>query len=154
MVNALLQLDNISFGYGSQPLFADTSLTIEAGEMVGLLGPNGAGKTTLLKLATGALRPQRGRVLLDDRDLHSLPRREIARRIAVVPQESSTPFAFTVRELVSLGRTPYLSFLGTESAADRRAIREALEATGTASLAGRIFNELSGGEKQRVALSS
>jgi len=153
MVNALLQLDNISFGYGSQPLFADTSLTIEAGEMVGLLGPNGAGKTTLLKLATGALRPQRGRVLLDDRDLHSLPRREIARRIAVVPQESSTPFAFTVRELVSLGRTPYLSFLGTESAADRRAIREALEATGTASLAGRIFNELSGGEKQRVALA-
>ncbi len=153
MVNTLLQLEAIAFGYGSQPLFADTSLTIEAGEMVGLVGPNGAGKTTVLKLATGMLHPQRGRVLLDGRDLRRLPRRQIARRIAVVPQESSTPFAFTVRELVSLGRTPYLSFLGAESATDRWAIHEALEATGTALLARRIFNELSGGEKQRVALA-
>ena len=153
MVNTLLQLDAVTFGYGSQPLFAETSLSIAAGEMVGLLGPNGAGKTTLLRLASGAVHPQRGRVLLDGQNLRTLPRREIARRIAVVPQEFNTPFAFTVRELVSLGRTPHSSFLGTENAADRRAIQEALEATGTAPLAERIFNELSGGEKQRVPLA-
>ena len=153
MVKDLLRFEALSFGYDGQLLFADASLAVATGEMVALLGPNGTGKTTLLRLATGALQPQRGRVLLDERDLRAWSRREIARRIAVVPQEFSTPFAFTVRELVSLGRTPYLSFLGTESAADRRAVQEALEVTGTETLAGRIFNELSGGEKQRVALA-
>ncbi len=153
MVNTLLELESLTFGYGSAPLFADVNLAVAAGEMTALLGPNGTGKTTLLLLATGALRPQRGRVLLDGQDLRRLPRRSIARRIAVVPQEFTTPFAFTVRELVGLGRTPYLSFLGTENAVDRRAVEEALEATGATALAGRVFNELSGGEKQRVALA-
>ena len=153
MVKTLLQLDSLAFGYGSQPLFVETSLTMNAGEMVGLLGPNGAGKTTLLRLAIGALHPQRGRVLLGGRDLRHLSRKEVARRVAVVPQEFSTPFAFTVRELVGLGRTPYLSFFGTERPADHQAVQQAMGATGTASLAGRIFNELSGGEKQRVALA-
>ena len=149
----LLQLDSVTFGYGSQPLFAEVNLAVASGEMVALLGPNGSGKTTLLMLATGALHPQHGRVLLDGQNLRSLPRRQIARQIAVVPQAFTTPFAFTVRELVGLGRTPHMSFLGTEKAADRQAVQQAMEATGTAALAGRIFNELSGGEKQRVALA-
>ena len=153
MVNTLLQLESLTFGYDNQPLFADVNLALAAGEMAALLGPNGTGKTTLLMLATGALYPQRGRVLLDGHDLRSLPRRTIARRVAVLPQAFATPFAFTVRELVGLGRTPYISFLGTEKTTDRQAIEEALEATGAVALGGRIFNELSGGEKQRVALA-
>jgi iron complex transport system ATP-binding protein len=153
MVNMLLQLESVTFGYGGQPLFADVNLALASEEMVALLGPNGTGKTTLLMLASGTLHPQQGRVLLAGHDLRSLPRRTIARRVAVVPQTFATPFAFTVRELVGLGRTPYLSFLSTETARDRQAIEEALEATGATALAGRIFNELSGGEKQRVVLA-
>ena len=153
MVKALLHLETLTFGYGTQPLFAKVNLAIASGEMVGLLGPNGAGKTSLLRLASGALRPKQGHVLLDGHDLSTLSRRQIARRVAVVPQEFNTPFAFTVKELVGLGRTPYLSFLGADNTADRQAVQQALEVTNTAPLAGRIFNELSGGEKQRVTLA-
>ncbi len=153
MVNSLLQFENITFGYGSQPLFAAVHLSIAPGEMVALLGPNGTGKTTLLMLATGALPPQQGRILLNGQNLRSLPRRQIARQIAIVPQAFTTPFAFTVRELVGLGRTPYLSLLGSESATDRQAIQQALEITEATDLANRIFNELSGGERQRVILA-
>jgi iron complex transport system ATP-binding protein len=153
MVNTLLQFDKVTFGYGSQPLFTEVNLTIAPGEMVALLGPNGTGKTTLLMLATSTLHPQTGRILLHGHNLRSLPRRQIARQIAMVPQAFTTPFAFTVRELVGLGRTPYLSFLGSESPADRQAITQAMEVTGAIALAGRIFNDLSGGEQQRVILA-
>lgn len=149
----LLTFEGVTFGYSGPPLFVETSLTLARGEIVGLLGPNGTGKTTLLRLAAGTIQPQQGKILLDGRDLRTLPRREIARRLAVLPQQVNTPFAFTVRELVSLGRTPHLSFLGTERPADHQAIQRALEITQTDTLAGRIFNELSGGEKQRVALA-
>jgi iron complex transport system ATP-binding protein len=153
MATPLLAFEGVTFGYSSPSLFFETYLTIGKGEMVGLLGPNGTGKTTLLRLAAGTIQPQQGKVLLDGRDLRALPRRVVARRLAVVPQQFSTPFAFTVRELVGLGRTPHLSFLGSERPLDRQAIQHALEVTQTDALAKRIFNELSGGEKQRVALA-
>ncbi|HEY7125226.1 MAG TPA: ABC transporter ATP-binding protein [Ktedonobacterales bacterium] len=153
MVTKLLIFEGVTFGYTNRPLFVETHLTLARGEMVGLLGPNGTGKTTLLRLAAGTLQPRQGNVWLDGHDLRALPRREIARRLAVVPQQFTTPFAFTVRELVGLGRTPHLSFLGTERPSDRQAIQQALAVTQTDALAGRIFNELSDGEKQRVALA-
>ncbi len=149
----LLTFEGVTFGYSGPPLFVETHLALARGEMVGLLGPNGTGKTTLLRLAAGTIQPQQGKILLDGRDLRTLPRREMARRLAVLPQQVNTPFAFTVRELVSLGRTPHLAFLGTERPTDQQAIQQALEVTQTEPLAGRIFNELSGGEKQRVALA-
>lgn len=149
----LLQVDGISFGYNSQPLLYDMHMRVGTGEMIGLLGPNGSGKTTLLRLISGVLRPQQGKILFEGRDLQAWGRRGIARRIAVVPQELRVPFAFTVEEMVSLGRTPFIHLLGTRNKHDISIVQEAMQSTEIAALAGRIFNELSGGERQRVIMA-
>ncbi len=148
-----LTLEGVSFGYRNVPVVREVSIDVARGEMVGLLGPNGAGKSTLLKLASGVLNPERGRVLLGDDDVRTLSRRELARRVSVVPQDFAVQFAFTVRQIVELGRTPHVGVWGVSRAADRHAVDVALEATGTSELAGRAFNELSGGERQRVLLA-
>jgi iron complex transport system ATP-binding protein len=121
--------------------------------MIGLLGPNGSGKTTLVKLLAGVLHPQQGRILLEGRDLSVWGRRAIARRIAVVPQEVQVPFAFTVEQMVALGRTPFVRLLGTRSSRDYEIVDTAMQVAEIASLAGRVFNELSGGERQRVLVA-
>ena len=152
----LLQLLAVTFGYGGstcQPLLYDVNLQVQAGGMVGLLGPNGSGKTTLLRLMSGVLRPQQGKVLLENRDLKQWGRRGAARHIAVVPQEMHIPFAFTVEDMVSLGRTPFISFLGSQSKHDQQIIQQAMDAAGIIPLAPRVFNELSGGERQRVMVA-
>ncbi len=149
----LLDIQSITFGYHRQPLLYGMHLQVRPGEMVGLLGPNGSGKTTLLRLISGVLRPQQGTIMLDGRDARAWGRREMARRVAVVPQEMHVPFAFTVEELVSLGRTPYTSLLGSPTKEDQRIVQNALQSADIESLAGRIFNELSGGERQRVMVA-
>src|SRR3989442_2271312 len=121
--------------------------------MVALVGANGAGKTTLLRLASGALRPGRGRVELDGQQVGQVRPRARARRIALVPQALSIPFALTVRELVALGRTPYLRPLAGEGPIDRAVVGRALARTGTADLASRSILTLSGGERQRAIVA-
>ncbi|MFL5626242.1 MAG: ABC transporter ATP-binding protein [Ktedonobacteraceae bacterium] len=150
---SLLKVDGVTFGYGRQPLLYDMHLQVQAGEMIGLLGPNGSGKTTLLRLLSGVFRPQQGKVFLEGRDLQQWGRRGAAQRIAVVPQELHMPFAFTVEQMVSLGRTPFVNFLGSQSKDDHDIIEDALQATGVDALAERIFNQLSGGERQRVMIA-
>jgi iron complex transport system ATP-binding protein len=149
----LLDVKGVTFGYEREPLLYDVHAQIRKGEMVGLLGPNGSGKTTLLRLVSGALRPQQGKVVLEGRDLQVWGRRGIAQRIAVVPQELHMPFAFSVEQMVSLGRTPYVNLLGSKSRHDEIIIEDAMQAADITSLAGRIFNELSGGERQRVMVA-
>jgi iron complex transport system ATP-binding protein len=149
----LLEVNGITFGYEREPLLYDVHMRVREGEMVGLLGPNGSGKTTLLRLVSGVLRPQQGSVILDGRDLLDWGQRGIARRIAVVPQELHVPFAFTVEQMVSLGRTPYINLLGSRSAQDVLIVQDAMHAADITELAQRIFNELSGGERQRVVVA-
>lgn len=151
---SLLAAQHISFGYRQQTLLYNVSLNIDAGEMIGLLGPNGSGKTTLLRLLSGVLEPQQGSILLEGRTLQVWGRRNVAQRIAVVPQELHMPFAFTVEQMVALGRTPFVaSFFGTLKHTDRQIIADAIQATGVLPFASRIFNELSGGERQRVLIA-
>lgn len=150
---ATLGVSQICFSYDGRPVLAGLSLEISTGERVAILGPNGAGKTTLLRLLSGVRTPNQGSILLDGRPLDSVPRPEVARKIAVVPQDLTIPFAFTAREVVELGRTPHLRLLSGFRACDRRAVEEAMALTDTTRLGGRIIQELSGGERQRVIIA-
>ncbi|MGH2507192.1 MAG: ABC transporter ATP-binding protein [Ktedonobacteraceae bacterium] len=149
----IIQAEGLTFGYDQQALLSDVQVRIEHSEMVGLLGPNGSGKTTLLRLLSGLLRAQRGRILLDGRELSAWGRRGIAQRVAVVPQELQVPFAFTVEQMVMLGRTPYIRLFGTRTSHDAEIVCEAMQAAEIVGLTERVFNELSGGERQRVMVA-
>ena len=150
----MLRAESVSFGYDGGFTLNDVSVTIPAGSLTGLLGPNGSGKTTLLKLLSGVLRPRTGRVMLGNRALTSMTRRELARHVASVPQETHPAFDYSVMEMVLMGRHPHLSAFQLEGPADFGIAREALEATGTGHLADRNYMTLSGGEKQRVVIAS
>jgi ABC-type cobalamin/Fe3+-siderophores transport system ATPase subunit len=147
---------NVTFAYSSRErlVLDDVSLTVPRGTIVGLLGPNGSGKTTMLRLLSGTLKPGRGQVTLDGVPIGSRPRRDLARRIAVVPQETHSAFDFTALEIVLMGRYPHLGAFELEGAADLAIARDALAATGTSALESRRFATLSGGEKQRVVIAS
>jgi iron complex transport system ATP-binding protein len=152
----LLWADNLSFRYDADgPLIVnEVSVRIADGDLVGILGPNGSGKTTLLRLLSGTRRPTSGRVRLGDADMARLSRRDVARRIAVVPQETELAFEYTALEIVLMGRHPHLGLFTVEGPADVKMATDALEATGTAPLADRMFHTLSGGEKQRVVIAA
>lgn len=149
----LIQVEDLTFGYREQPCLTGVHVCVEQGEMVGLLGPNGSGKTTLLRLLSGLLRAQAGRILLDGRELAGWGRRGLAQRVAVVPQELQVPFAFSVAQMVALGRTPYIRLFRTRTSHDAEIVRQAMAAAEVVPLAERVFNELSGGERQRVIMA-
>ncbi len=154
--SALLQVDNASFRYHpATPLVVSgISLDVDRGDCVGILGPNGSGKTTLLRLLGGTRQPTGGRVLLDGQPLARLSRRLIARRIAVVPQETELAFEYSALEIVLMGRHAHLGVFEVEGPRDYAIARESLAATGTSDLADRRFHTLSGGEKQRVVIAA
>ncbi len=149
----IVAAQGVDFSYYNGLVLRDVTLTLAPGAMVSLIGPNGSGKTTLLKILCGLLKPKRGRVLLSGREVGRLSRREIAREVALVPQELSVPFDFTVREMVMLGRTPYVRHLRGMTPQDHEVVERTLALTNTAPLAHRPFNELSGGEQQRVIIA-
>ncbi len=152
-MSALLSAQNLSFSYANVPTLIDIDFALECGALRALLGPNGSGKTTLLKLLTGILQPTRGAVLYDDADLKTLSRREIARRVALVPQELNLQFGFSVRQMVMLGRTPHVSALGGPSKQDREVVERVMEMTEIQEMRERVVTELSGGEQQRVVIA-
>ena len=132
----------------------DVSFGVDRGTIVGLLGPNGSGKTTLVRIMAGMLRPDSGRVTLDGASVSDMPRRDLARRVALVPQETHTTFDFSVIDMVLMGRYPHLGPFELERPADLEIARKALRATGTEALESRTFATLSGGEKQRVIIAA
>lgn len=144
----IIRTEKLGYTVRGQALVTEVDFGLAAGEFVALLGPNGAGKSTLLKLLSGDLAPTQGRVFFEERSLAEWPLRELARRRAVLPQSSTVPFEFTVREIVLLGRSPFGDARLREEWAE-----EAMQKTACAHLSERTVTTLSGGEMQRVHLA-
>ena len=149
----VLEARNLSFSFGEMPVLVNVNLQLDPGKLVGVIGPNGAGKSTLLRLLSRALLPNRGEIVLNRRALIAWNPLELARVLAVVPQNPELPPAFTSWEIVLMGRTPFLGWMGKEGEKDRAITRGAMMATGISHLANRRINQLSGGEQQRVVIA-
>lgn len=149
----VLSARNISVNFGGRHVLRDVSLDVRGGEIVALLGPNGAGKTTLMRSLNGSVTPSASDVVLDEKPLASLSRREIAGSIAVVAQENETKFPVTVLDFVLSGRFVHGRAFGWETEADNAAARRALSDCDLGGFADRLMNEISGGERQRVVLA-
>jgi iron complex transport system ATP-binding protein len=150
---ARIETRELSFAYDGRQVLRGVGLRVEPGEVVGLLGPNGSGKSTLIKVVSAVLKGYAGSARVADREVRELGRRELARMVAVVPQEPVFGFPFTALEIALMGRHPHLAGLAFESDADIERAREALARCGCAELAARPIHELSAGERQRVVFA-
>ncbi|WP_425059194.1 Petrobactin import ATP-binding protein YclP [Sporomusa carbonis] len=146
----MIKVENIKFGYAAKQVLQDVSLMIAAGSFCGIVGPNGSGKTTLLNLITGQLKAASGSIAINGRDIGSYSIEELARHIAIVPQNMDIRFPYTCLEIVGMGRTPYKARLKGLTQEDLDIIEQAMRITDTLDFAGRLVTELSGGERQRV----
>ncbi len=151
---SLLSLKNVHFSYlnfrTGIPEFSlsDINLDFDKGEFISVLGPNGTGKSTLLKIITGTLKPNNGELLFNDKAYKQISRKDLAKKIAFVPQATLSVFSFTVYEIVMMGRTPYLNFYGYESDEDKKIVENALRTVDIWHLKDHNINEVSGGEAQ------
>lgn len=149
----MIEVKNLTCSYGAEPVLKDLDLVVPGSRFTVLVGPNGAGKSTLVYALLGFLKALEGEIRLFGQPLSSYKRPELARLIALVPQETHFQFDFTVREMVLMGRYPYLGLMQSWLPEDRDAVDGVLEQLQLADLAGRFYSRLSGGEKQRVLIA-
>jgi iron complex transport system ATP-binding protein len=148
-----LEMRNVTLGYHHHPVMEGLNFKASPGQLVGLIGPNGSGKSTIIKALSRLIGPAAGKILVGGREIGGIPRRELACMVGVVPQLPLLPSTFTAFEIVLMGRNPHLGLFQTESRHDWDLARQAMEKTGTAGLANRHVNELSGGEIQCILIA-
>ncbi|HWR60748.1 MAG TPA: ABC transporter ATP-binding protein, partial [Clostridia bacterium] len=148
-----MRIEGLSFGYDLKKVLEQIDMSIRKGSFFCLVGPNGSGKSTLLKLITAALKPDKGVVYLEGRNINQMKNREMAKLISFVPQNTALEFDFKVMDVVLMGRHPYINKLRGETREDIDTAEKAMQYTNTAHLRDRSFMELSGGERQRVILA-
>lgn len=149
----ILKIENLSGGYHKEPVIKDISLDINKGDFLGIIGPNGSGKTTLLRLASRILRPQKGNIYLEGKDIFSFELKEFCRRTAFVAQDMPINFPFKAIDVVLMGRIPHLRRLELETKRDLEIARKALAMTDALGLEEKRIDEISLGEKQRVTIA-
>ncbi|WP_338753283.1 heme ABC transporter ATP-binding protein [Bacillus sp. FJAT-52991] len=150
----MINVEQVAGGYGNKTIVNHLSFSVQQGELFGILGPNGSGKTTLMKMLSGVVPIQAGEVMIQGRKLREFSPKELAKVVAVLPQDTSLPFAYTVKETVSLGRYAHQSGLfPVWKREDEEAVQRAMEGTGTDRFADKSLDALSGGERQRVYLA-
>ncbi len=150
----ILEARDVHFGYRAEaPVLRGVSLAAREGELLCILGPNGSGKTTLLKCLLGVLEPSAGEIVVADRPRRRYGAMELARIVSYVPQTTVTAFAYSVEQIVMMGRTPHMGQLGLPGVLDRRIVAAAMEMTGVTAFAARPLDELSGGEQQTVMIT-
>jgi len=152
-MGVLLKADKIFGGYNNKPVINNVSLEIKQGDFLGIIGPNGGGKSTLLRLMSRAILPTKGKIVLEGEDLRKINSKEVARKIAFIPQLTLINFSFTVWEIVLMGRIPHLSRLKAEGKKDFSIAERALSLTDALHLKNRRIDELSAGELQRVIIA-
>ncbi|QFG69854.1 ABC transporter ATP-binding protein [Ornithinimicrobium pratense] len=145
-----LLAEDVTLGYGERTVVDGLDLSVQDGRITVIVGANACGKSTLLRALARLLPPSRGRVLLDGKELHRLPTKEVARTLGLLPQAPIAPEGIVVADLIARGRSPHQRLLSRWSPADDLAVAEAMDLTGTTHLAGRAVDELSGGQRQRV----
>ncbi|RPJ04253.1 MAG: ABC transporter ATP-binding protein [Spirochaetaceae bacterium] len=153
MKDVSVRASDLWFSFGTADVLTGVSMEIRQGTFVSILGPNGCGKTTLLRAMAANIKPDKGNVLIEGRDVRNLRHRQRARMISCVRQEHEVAHDFTVSEMVKLGRSPHIPYLGFATVADKHAVLEAMEQTGMTDFAERRVNTLSGGELQRVFIA-
>ncbi|MDI6730639.1 MAG: ABC transporter ATP-binding protein [Candidatus Altarchaeum sp.] len=150
-----LKINNLYVGYKNINILNDITFSIGMGELVGIIGPNGAGKSTLLKTITSVLQPKKGVVLLNKKDIRKMDRKEIARIMAVVPQNTLISHMFTVYDMVSMGRYPYIKdrFSPFDDAEDVKIVNDSMKMVGIEHLSEKTLDAISSGEKQMAVIA-
>ena len=149
----MLQVNSLQAGYGKTTILHDISFEMGEGKFVCILGANGCGKTTLLKAILGIIASQKGQVLLDGEDVHKMHVKDLARKMAYIPQAHIPPFPFKVRDVVQMGRTPYLGYMGRTKAGDGKLVDDIMDMLEISWMAERSYNTLSGGQRQMVVVA-
>lgn len=149
----VLRVNNLEFGYKDNLVIKDISFDIKEGSFVSIIGPNGSGKSTLLKTINNLYNPNSGTIELYGKDILSYKKRDLAKKIALVPQDTNIEYDFTVEDIVMMGRHPYKKRFENEDDLDYKIVNEALSLTNTLNLKNRMINQISGGERQRAIIA-
>ena len=153
-MSEIFKINHAEFSYnGSRNIFHDVNLSIEKGDVLCILGPNGTGKSTLIKCMNGLLKLNSGDIFINSKDIHSLNKNDMAKLIGYIPQSHNSTFAFSVFDVVLMGRAPHLSLTSVPGEKDYKIAENALKSLGISHLRDKTYTEISGGERQMVLIA-